>query len=179
MKSAVFLDRDGTIIKDKGNIGDFNQVEFYRYTFDCLRQLQKKYLLFIITNQPGIAKGIISRKQVDEVNLFIINTLKRERIKINALYCCPHQKNDNCNCRKPKTYFLEKAQKEFSLDLNKSYVIGDHPSDVELAINLSANGIYVLTGHGKKHHKELTNNIKASAVIKQNLEFATRVILNR
>ena len=179
MKSAIFLDRDGTIIRDKGNIGEISQVEFYNYTFDCLRKLQEKFLLFIITNQPGIAKGNVSREQVEKVNLYVLNILKENGIEIKAIYCCPHQKSDNCKCRKPKTYFLEKAQKENLLDLKKSYVIGDHPSDVELAFNSEANGIYVLSGHGKKHYKELSENIKHKIMIKQNLELAAKEILKQ
>lgn len=178
MKPAIFLDRDGTIIKDKGNISDSKQVEFYHYTFDCLRQLQKKYLLFIITNQRGIAKGVVSKEQVEKVNLFVQNVLKQEGIEIKTIYCCPHQKSDNCNCRKPKTFFLEKAQKEFSLDIKNSYVIGDHPGDIELAINSAGNGVYLLTGHGRKHYKELSEAIKDKVKIMQNLKFATKEILN-
>jgi len=179
MKPAIFLDRDGTIIKDKGNIGDTKQIEFYNYTFDCLRKLQEKYLLFIITNQPGIAKGIVRHEQVEQVNLFVLNILKDEGVEIKAIYCCPHQKSDNCECRKPKTYFVEKAQKEYLLNLKNSYVIGDHPSDAELAINTEANGIYVLTGHGRKHYNELIEHLKGNTMIKRNLEFATKEILNQ
>lgn len=177
MKPAIFLDRDGTIIKDKGNIGEVKQVEFYHYTFDSLRQLQKKYLLFIITNQPGIAKGIVLQNQVEKVNLFIKSVLKREGIEIQSIYCCSHQKSDHCECRKPKTFFLEKAKNEYSLDLKKSYVIGDHPSDVELALNIEANAIYVLTGHGRKHYKELSENLRDNISVFRNLEFATKDIL--
>ena len=178
MKPAIFLDRDGTIIKDKGNLGDPEQVEFYHYTFDCLRLLQTRFLLFIITNQPGISKGIISQKQVETVNSYIQSVLKEEGIEIKAIYCCPHQKSENCECRKPKTHFIEQAQKEFSLDLLNSFVIGDHPGDTELAINSGANGIYLLTGHGKKHVKELSDSLKKKTTIKRNLEFATKTILN-
>jgi len=155
MKPAVFLDRDGTIIKDNGYIGQINKVEFYPFTFDCLKQLQKKFLLFIVTNQSGIAKGIVTSKQVDEVNDFILNKLKSEGINISALYSCPHHRNDNCKCHKPKTMFAELASKDFEIDLKKSYMIGDHPADVEFALNIGAKGIYVLTGHGKKHYAEI------------------------
>ena len=179
MKPAIFLDRDGTIIKDKGNISDTRQVEFYHYTFECLRQLQRNYLLFIITNQPGIAKGVVLHEQVEKVNLFVQDFLKVEGVEIKAIYCCPHQKGDNCECRKPKTYFLEKAQKEYSLDLKNSYVIGDHPSDIELAIYSEANGIYLLTGHGRKHYKELSEHLKDKVIIMRNLEFATKKIIKK
>lgn len=175
MTSAIFLDRDGTIIKDNGHIGDIKQVEFYPYTFECLRNLQDKYSLFIITNQPGIAKGIIKKQQVENVNSYIYEILIAEGIKINEIYYCPHQQNDNCKCRKPKTYFLIKAQKKYSLNLKKSFVIGDHPSDVQLAINSGATGIYILKGHGKKHYSELSQ-LSTKIIVKQNLKSATKFI---
>jgi D,D-heptose 1,7-bisphosphate phosphatase len=179
MKPAIFLDRDGTIINDKGTIGDIKQVEFYPYTFDCLRQLQKTYLLFIATNQPGIAQGIILEEQVEKVNLFIQDVLKNQGIKIQEIYFCPHQKSDNCECRKPKKYFLEKAKKEYLLDMRNSYMVGDHQSDAELAINSGAKGIFVLTGHGRSHYKDLSEHVKGQAIIKLNLEFATKEILKQ
>ena len=75
MKPAVFLDRDGTIIKDRGYLGHIHQVEFYPFTFECLRQLQEKYLLFIVTNQSGIAKGVVTHQHVDSVNSNIVSEL--------------------------------------------------------------------------------------------------------
>lgn len=179
MKPAIFLDRDGTIIKDKGNIGDIKQVEFYSYTFDCLRQLQELYMLFIITNQPGIAQGFVIQEQVDKVNSFVRNILKEEGIEISDIYCCPHQKSDDCECRKPKTYFIEIAQREYSIDLKNSYVIGDHPSDIELAINSEAKGIYVMTGHGSKHYKDLSEYPKGKVKVTRSLRFATEYILKQ
>lgn len=157
MKSAFFLDRDGTIIKDKGYLGSIDQVEFYPFTVNCLRRLQEKFLLFIVTNQSGIAKGIVTQEQVDAVNSFVVAELKSSGINICAVYSCPHHRNDNCLCHKPKTFFAEKAAKDFNIDLVNSYVAGDHPGDVEFAFNAGAKGIYVLTGHGKKHYTEIKN----------------------
>ncbi len=157
MKPAVFLDRDGTIIKDRGYLGHIHQVEFYPFTFECLRQLQEKYLLFIVTNQSGIAKGVVTHQQVDSVNSYIVSELNKAGIKISAVYSCPHHRNDNCPCHKPKTLFAEIAAKDFEADLSNSFMIGDHPADVEFALNIGAKGIYVLTGHGKKHFDEIKN----------------------
>lgn len=179
MKPAVFLDRDGTIIKDRGYLGHTHQVEFYPFTFDCLRWLQEKFLLFIVTNQSGIAKGIVTHEQVDKVNSFIVSEFKKAGIKIAAVYSCPHHVDDNCQCHKPKTLFAEIAVKNFKIDLKNSYMIGDHPADVEFALNIQAKGIYVLTGHGKKHYDEVKNMhyFKQFKVCKS-LETASRLIIN-
>ncbi|MBN1638324.1 MAG: HAD family hydrolase [Ignavibacteriales bacterium] len=177
MKPAIFLDRDGTIIKDKGNIGSADKVEFYSYTFDCLRRLEKNYLLFIITNQPGISQGVLRKEQVENVHYYIKLVLKQNKINIQEIYYCPHHKNDNCKCRKPNTYFINKAKKNYPIDLKYSFVIGDHLSDVELAINSKAKGIYLLTGHGNKHLVDIPKEVRENITICRNLKSATDLIL--
>ena len=158
MRKAVFLDRDGTIIEDNGYLANPSQVVFFEDTFDALRQLQTEYMLFIITNQQGIKEGVLTAEEVDCVNQYVVDSLKNADINITAVYVCPHTKADNCMCRKPNPYFLHKAKKDYHLNLEHSFVLGDHPSDIQLAINAKANGIYVLTGHGKEHLSDLNNN---------------------
>ena len=75
MNRAVFLDRDGTIIKDRGHINDVKDVVFYDYTFDCLKELQKDFLLFIISNQPGVAKGIIRVDSLNRIHSYILHKM--------------------------------------------------------------------------------------------------------
>lgn len=155
MNKAIFLDRDGTLIKDRGHINDVKDIVFYDSTFDCLRELQKEYLLFIITNQPGVAKGTIERSNLEMIHAYILQKMSDNGIEIKAIYCCTHSKEERCQCRKPNTFFIDIARKEYSIDIKNSFVIGDHPSDAELAIKSHANGIFLLTGHGRKHFKEL------------------------
>ena len=73
MNKAVFPDRDGTIIKDRGHINDVKDIVFYNYTFDCLKELQKDFLLFIITNQPGVSKGIIGVNSLKKNHTYILH----------------------------------------------------------------------------------------------------------
>jgi D-glycero-D-manno-heptose 1,7-bisphosphate phosphatase len=174
-KRAIFLDRDGTIIKDNGYIGDIMQVTFFPFTFYALRKIQQLFTLFIVTNQAGIAKGIVTKDEVASVNSYIVKVLSHNGIKIEAVYCCPHKKEDNCQCRKPKPYFLEQAISEYRIDRSKSFVVGDHPCDILLAKNAGMQGIYVLTGHGKKHKNEIDNY----AIVKKNLQYAIDYIIKR
>lgn len=160
MKPALFLDRDGTLIKDHGYINNIRHVEFYDFTFEVLRELQKEFLLFIITNQAGVGKGLITMQEMENVNEYVLDQLQKNGIEIRKLYVCPHKKEDLCECRKPKPYFIDLACQEYDIDLSRSYVIGDHPSDIELGINRGVKGIYVLTGHGRKHYHEM-RSIKA------------------
>lgn len=153
-RPAVFLDRDGTLIEDLGFIRDCSQVVFYPQTFNALRQL-RDFALFIVTNQNGIAKGELSADEARRVNDYVVHCLADAEIKIVKTYCCPHQRRDHCECIKPKPHFLRIAESEYGIDLGRSWVVGDHPADMELALNAGARGIYVLSGHGQKHLPEL------------------------
>lgn len=155
MRPAVFLDRDGTLIEDRGHLRDPSDVVFFRDTAKALNSLMEHFQLFIVTHQPGVAQGVISLDNVMKVNTHIITVLGGAGVRIVDVYCCPHSVSDDCLCIKPKPYFLWKAAGDYLVDLRRSFVIGDHPNDVELARNAGARGIYVLTGHGAKHREEL------------------------
>ncbi|MGC9455025.1 MAG: L-threonylcarbamoyladenylate synthase [Phycisphaerae bacterium] len=170
MRRAVFLDRDGTIIEDRGHLRDPSQVVFFPYAFDALRQLQKAFQLFIVTNQPGVAAGKITPREVDRVNAHVIGQLAEAGVEITDVYVCPHSREDGCSCIKPHPYFLQEAAKRYQLDLSQSFTVGDHPHDVELAYRAGAHGIYVLTGHGQKHLPELLCNASVAMNISQAAE---------
>jgi histidinol-phosphate phosphatase family protein len=152
---AIFLDRDGTIINDFGYLKNPQEVEFFPETFTSLLRLQERFLLFIITNQSGISKGITTANEVRLVNDYLVETLKSKGIIIKQVFCCPHSSEDNCTCKKPKPYFIHQAAELYAIDLENSYIIGDHPSDVECGLNAGIKSIYLLTGHGEKHKNEL------------------------
>jgi len=171
--AAIFLDRDGTLIEDVGHLKDPSDVVFFPGTFKALQKMQKHFLLFIVTNQPGIAEGVISRKDVNRLNIHLINTLAKAGIEITEVYVCPHSRLDNCVCIKPRPYFVKKAAKDYDIDLQRSFVVGDHPHDIKLARNVRARGIYVLTGHGRKHLLELPDDTKVVTGIIQAAEKIT------
>ncbi|MBE0537878.1 MAG: HAD-IIIA family hydrolase [Phycisphaerae bacterium] len=154
-EAAVFLDRDGTLIEDRGHLKNPSDVVFFPETFNALRELQKHLMLFIVTNQPGVAEGVITRTDVNRVNTHVVNTLLKRKVRIRDVYVCPHRRSDQCRCIKPEPYFLKKAAASHDLDLNRSFTIGDHPHDIQLARNAGARGIYVLTGHGRNHLADL------------------------
>lgn len=154
-QSALFLDRDGTLIEDVGHLSDIHKVRFIPGVFAALHALQKHYALFVVSNQSGIAQGLLRPEQVDAVNRHIDAALKAEGITIVKWYMCPHRREDNCACMKPAPGFLHQAAEEFQLDLGSSFVIGDHPHDPATADAVGAFGLYVLTGHGMRHLAEL------------------------
>lgn len=171
---AVFLDRDGTIIEDNGYINKTSDAIFFPYTFKALEILQEHFLLFVITNQSGISKGLISEEDVEKVNRYITETLKAKGIIITDTFYCPHNSEDNCVCKKPKPYFLYRAAQLYNVDLSRSFIIGDHPADVECGINAGSTPVYLLSGHGLKHKDELIQNPK----ILNNLLDAAKYIIS-
>jgi D-glycero-D-manno-heptose 1,7-bisphosphate phosphatase len=155
-KAAVFLDRDGTLIEDVGFLKDPGKIDLFPDTIESLKRLlQHDYLLFVITNQSGVADGFLTHFEVDEVNSALARMLAKEQIIIAAWHVCPHNKFDDCECRKPGTAFLEKAAVDYDIDLSRSFVVGDHPHDAVTGEKLGVTGVYLLTGHGEKHRDEL------------------------
>ena len=150
-KPAVFLDRDGTIIEDRGHLSDPAEVRFLPGTADSLKKLLPRFELFIVTHQPGIARELITSDQSATVNVYVVDVLGSAGVVIRETYTCPHDRSDGCQCIKPLPFFLREAAQKHAIDLVHSFVVGDHPHDVELAVNADATGIYVLTGHGEKH----------------------------
>ncbi len=154
-RPAVFLDRDGTLIEDRGYLSEASEVAFYPDAVEALTRLQPHFLLFLVTNQPWVARGILTLEDVDRVNARVVAHLAEHGVTITAVYVCPHERSDGCSCIKPKPHFLRKAAAEHGVDLGRSFTIGDHPHDVEFARAVGARGIYVRTGHGSKHVAEL------------------------
>jgi len=170
-RPAVFWDRDGTLIEDRGHLGSPSEVRFFPGTIAALRRLEKDFLFFIVTNQPGVAEGQITLQQVQEVNRHVSDRLAEAGVRIGAVYVCPHRRSDGCQCIKPNPYFLQHAASQYDVDLARSFVVGDHPHDVETARRAGAQGVYVLTGHGEKHRRELTGDTIIAADVGEAAEW--------
>jgi D-glycero-D-manno-heptose 1,7-bisphosphate phosphatase len=147
---AVFLDREGTInvgVPKYERVDSFDKVEILPNSVEALRQLAKlDYLVFIVTNQAGLAEGLITQAQFDEINNKVLTLVAPSSVVIQKTYVCPHGENDNCECRKPKPKLLFDAAKEYDIDLANSWMIGDRPSDVITGVNAGTKSILVLTG---------------------------------
>jgi histidinol-phosphate phosphatase family protein len=167
---AIFLDRDGTLIEDRGYLTDSSQVSFYPQTVSALRRLHQHFSLFIVTNQGGISQGLLTLEQATAVNQFVVDALAAEGVSIAGVYVCPHGKPLECHCRKPKPFFAHEAARQHNLDLARSFAIGDHPHDVTFAENFGGAGIYVMTGHGCKHAPELAAGVRIAADIHEAAE---------
>ncbi len=156
---AIFLDRDGTIIEDIGDLGNPEKIQFLPGAVSALSWLQTRFKLFIVTNQPAVAAGRLTMRQVEAVNNCLLEKLAEARIAIERIFVCPHARAQGCDCIKPKPHFLKIAQNDFGIDLSRSYSIGDHPHDAEYVKNAGGQGIYLLSGHGLKHLNELESAV--------------------
>lgn len=129
---AVFLDRDGVIIKDKGYLHTISDVEFVPGVVGALRHLQKLgYLLIVISNQSGIGRKMYARKDADKVHAYMRAELRKKGVTLTDIYYCPHAPEKGCECRKPKPGMILTAAKKYNISLARSYVIGDRSSDIE------------------------------------------------
>lgn len=132
MQKAVFLDRDGTIIIDKVYLNDPQQVEFLPGSIDGLKELKNAgYLLIVVTNQSGIARGLVQKENLEKIHQRMQEILKIENIQIDGFYYSPHAADSNHPMRKPNPGMLLQAAKEHRIDLAASFMIGDKSIDVE------------------------------------------------
>lgn len=167
LNKAVFLDRDGTVIEDKNYLNSFENLHLLPGVKEEILKLKAcGFKLIGITNQSGIARGIVDETFVIESN----NYLKRELL-IDDFYYCPHHPDEHCPCRKPEPMLLLKARLKYRINLKSSYVIGDRESDVLLAKRVGATGILL-------SHNSHPSDTAASYVTK-NLSDAVRWILER
>ncbi|WP_419770226.1 MAG: D-glycero-beta-D-manno-heptose 1,7-bisphosphate 7-phosphatase [Candidatus Marinarcus sp.] len=149
MQKAIFLDRDGVINLEKNYLYKKDDFEFVPGVFESLKQFQELgYLLFIITNQSGIARGYYSVEDFKQLTSWMVEMFKKEGIYLSQVEFCPHAPSDNCNCRKPKIQMIENILKNHEIDLENSWLIGDKESDIQCAINAGIkNTIQVKSGH--------------------------------
>ncbi|MFX0037760.1 MAG: D-glycero-alpha-D-manno-heptose-1,7-bisphosphate 7-phosphatase [Promethearchaeota archaeon] len=174
---AIILDRDGTLIEDKNYAYKIEDFELLDGVIEGLKLLQNDFLLFIVTNQSGIGRGYYTIEDFEKFNNHLINIFKKQEIQILKTYFCPHLREENCDCRKPKIKFIEDIIRDFNIDIKKSWMIGDHPSDIQFGINGGSRTIFLTTGHGDKHLNELESLGIKPTLICNNFLVATRKIL--
>ena len=151
MRPAVFLDRDGTVIDEVGHLGEPDRVVVLPGVPAALRKLvEAGYALVVITNQAGVARGYFTETEVAAVNERTASLLEEEGVRLDGTYHCPHHPDFTgpCECRKPLPGMLLRAARDLDLDLPRSWMVGDHPSDAAAGHAAGARSIMVRTGHG-------------------------------
>lgn len=184
---AVFLDRDGTLIKEMDGLKSPEQLELLPGVTEAIRELNHHgWRAILVTNQPVVAKGFCTERDVAEVHNKLETLLGREHAFLDRIYWCPHhpekgfpgERRDlkiDCECRKPKPGMVCQAARDLNLDLNASWLIGDTTIDVETGKNAGLKTVLVRTGHGGQDGKFNT----APTFAADNLLDAVRLILAR
>lgn len=151
-RSAVFLDRDGTIIEDVAYLRDPQEARLLPRVGNAIRRLNDRgFLVIVVTNQSGIARGLLSRNDYRLTERRVDELLKAEGAHLDAHYFCPHlpELTGPCDCRKPGVLLYRQSAEQFNIDLGSSWWIGDRMRDVLPAEALGGRGILVLTGEGE------------------------------
>lgn len=144
---TIFLDRDGTLNPDPGYIKSPDQFELFPGVSEALARLKRAGArLIVVTNQSGIARGLLSRKDLDAVHMKLKRLLDGAGVTLDAIYFCPHHPDDGCECRKPNRGMIDQAVRECGVTLDHSYLIGDHSRDIELAKRVGVRSVLVTTG---------------------------------
>jgi D,D-heptose 1,7-bisphosphate phosphatase len=160
-KRAVFLDRDGVINREIGILSSVKQLKILPSAAAAIMALNKMgFLVVIITNQPVIARGLISEPELDAIHAVMVRRLARRGAKIDAIYYCPHHPEADvkkyrvrCRCRKPNIGLIMRAVKEHGIALDKSFLIGDRTVDIVAGKKARVRTILVKTGFGGKDEK--------------------------
>ncbi len=155
---AVFLDRDGTVVVERGYITVPDAIELIPGTAAAIARLRSAgWKVYVITNQGCIAKGMITEEELGAIHFRMMGMLAEGGAVLDGIYYCPHhpdgdlpQYAEECDCRKPRPGMLERAAAEHGLDLGACVMVGDTMRDVEAVHAAGGKAVLVRTGHGEQ-----------------------------
>jgi D,D-heptose 1,7-bisphosphate phosphatase len=186
---GVFLDRDGVLIRDVHLLITRDEVDIFPYVSKAINCLhQAGYIIVVVSNQPVIARGLITEQGVADIHLWIQDLLRQDNACIDRFYFCPHhpkadlvQYRFNCECRKPRPGMLLQAAEDLAIDLKSSFMIGDRPSDIVAGHSAGCRTILVETGMHTNSPIESSHlyNLVDPDYICSDLMAATDIILGR
>ncbi len=161
----IFLDRDGVINKDPGFGGYITSWEEFKFlpgAVEAIRKLnQAGFEIIIISNQAGVAKGLYSMEDLNEITENMLREIKKTGGRIRSVYYCPHRDEDNCDCRKPKTGLLFQASKGLEIDFTQTFFVGDNRRDILAAKAVGCQSIFVLSGNTRLEDLDIEPNFIA------------------
>ena len=175
---AVFLDRDGTVVVGVPYLSNVNQVELNTNAAEAIRKFNEiGYLVIIITNQSGVARGYFDEDRLVEINRELENQLLEKGAKIDAIFYCPHlpesEINDGskpCQCRKPKPKMLLDASEQYTIDLHDSLMVGDTPGDIIAGQRAGCKTALIYKGKDYYDYKRDIDIVKPDFIVKDLLQ---------
>jgi D-glycero-D-manno-heptose 1,7-bisphosphate phosphatase len=179
-RRAVFLDRDGTMNEEAGYLNRLDRLVLFPYTAVAVRLLNARgFLVVVITNQGGIARGLLTDDFVADAHRHIAERLAAEGARIDAFYYCPHHPlcvvealRQPCECRKPQPGMFRRAAADLGIDLSLSFVVGDRWHDLEAGKAAGTQAILVRTGYGSTDEQSPKPGLVPDAVVDTLMEAA-------
>lgn len=178
MKRAVFLDRDGTLIEEKHYLSDPDEVVLIPGAGEALKDLQQAgFLLFVVSNQSGVGRGLFTLDDVEAVNRRLVELLDGFGVRFERIYVAPEAPGEPSRGRKPSPQFLLDARREFDIDLAESFIVGDKLVDLECGWNAEVRAaLLVRTGHGPEHEPEIPPDAPPHIVVDSIREAADAIM---
>jgi D-glycero-D-manno-heptose 1,7-bisphosphate phosphatase len=184
MRRAVFLDRDGTMIEERGYLNRLDLIAPFGYTAEAIVRIRRAgFLVVVVTNQAGVARGYFDEAFVRSAHAHLDTLLAPEGARPDAYYYCPHHPEGVvdpyrrvCQCRKPGPGMIEQAASDLGIDVARSFVVGDKWLDIGLANQAGARGILVRTGYGREAADRPPDGVHAEAVVETLLDAADYII---
>jgi histidinol-phosphate phosphatase family protein len=155
-RAAVFLDRDGTLVVERGYLSDPADLELLPGVPGALAALRGAGIaLVVISNQSGVGRGLFPLSRVYDAMARLRRLLREHHVELDAIYFCPHRPGDGCDCRKPGPGLLERAADDLVLDLGRSFMVGDKLIDAEAGRRAGGRGVLLRTGYGRDEERRL------------------------
>jgi D-glycero-D-manno-heptose 1,7-bisphosphate phosphatase len=153
-RRAVFLDRDGTIAEEVGYANHLSRFVVYPFAARAIRKLNAEGVpVVVVTNQSGVARGFFPESLVEQMHDKMSAELAAGGAHVDAIYYCPHIREDACSCRKPLPGMLERAAREHDLNVRGSFVVSDRYNDIRMGQENGCRSILVLTGYGRGEYE--------------------------
>lgn len=153
-RKALFIDRDGTINVDCPYCHKPSDLRIYDDSVSIMKEFARRgFHIVIVTNQSGIGRGYFTEREMQAFNSELISRLRREGIEIAAIYHCPHRPEEGCDCRKPGTGLIKRAERELGINLSESIIVGDR-DDIEGELARKLNMKYMILNREKKQYAD-------------------------
>ncbi len=176
---TIFLDRDGVINENRSDyVKSWGEFCFLAGSKEAIAMLTNAgHRIIVCTNQAGVARGHLSLETVEEIHRRMVAEIAQAGGIIERVYYCPHGKDENCSCRKPRPGMLLRSRDELGIDMNDALFIGDSISDIQAALAAGVHPILVLTGLGMEHLREHYQEADGPFHIAESLKNTAEIIL--
>ena len=178
MRAAVFLDRDGTLIEERGYLDRLDLLTLFPWTPDALRLLNRAgFATVVVTNQSAIGRGIVDEPFVTRVHKALDARLALGNARVDRYYFCPHHPEATlepyrhaCRCRKPGPGMIEQACRDMGIDPQRSVMVGDRWLDVATGQAAGTRSVLVRTGHGAHEEVKAPEDARPDAILNNLME---------